>query len=369
MYFSAVKNTLKLIGVLAGIVLALYLAYLLRTILIYLAIAVIISLLGRPIMNLLGKAKIGRAYLPASLSALLVLSFFILFVVGVFSLFVPLIVQQAKIISSIDANEVAGAFAEPLNRVSQFLSDYELTEERFDEQYLRKQVRQVIQFGQISVVFQSIFGILGNVFIAIFSVLFMSFFFLRDGTLLQRILETMVPDNEVNHVRTILDNVKRLLTRYCFGLMIQVTLVTLIVSSSLYFFLGVENALIIGFMAGLLNLVPYLGPLMGGILGVFVIMLTNLELNFYEELLPLSGWVLVIFACMQLFDNMITQPVLFANVVNAHPLEIFIIISVAGTLYGITGMILAIPVYTVIRIIAKEFFSRYKVVSSLTRNL
>jgi len=364
-----VKNTLKLIGVLVAIALAVYGAYQVRIIILYVVLSAIISLLGRPFMNLLAKVKIGRFYLPNSLSAVMVLLFFILFVVGVFSLFVPLIAEQARIISRIDTNEVLQAFSEPLARTQQFLSDYELTEERFDERFVRNQVRELLQIGRISNIFQSIIGILGNIFVAVFSLVFMSFFFLRDGNLLRRMIEAVTPDEETPHVRSILDNTRRLLTRYCFGLLIQVTLVTLIVSTSLYFFLGIENALIIGFMAGLLNLVPYLGPIMGATFGIIIIMLTNLELNFYEELLPMSLWVLLIFAVMQLIDNMFTQPIIFSNVVNAHPLEIFIIISIAGTLYGITGMIVAIPVYTVIRIIAKEFFSHYKVVDKLTRNL
>lgn len=363
------KNALKLIGIVVAIALALYGAYLIRTIFLYLVLSAIISLLGRPLMNLLARVRIGRFHLPSSLNAILVLLFFILFIAGVFSLFVPLIIEQARIISQIDTNDVVQAFSEPMRRVQQFLSDYELTEERFDENFFKRQVREILQFGRISSIFQNIFDILGNIFIAVFSLIFMSFFFLRDGNLLRRMIEAITPDSEAAHVRSILANTKRLLTRYCFGLLIQVTLVTVIVSSSLYFFLGIENALIIGFMAGLLNLVPYLGPIMGATLGIIIIMLTNLELNFYEQLLPMSLWVLVIFAVMQLIDNMFTQPIIFSNVVNAHPLEIFIIISIAGTLYGITGMIIAIPVYTVLRIIAKEFFSQYKLVDKLTHNL
>ncbi len=360
---------MKLIGVVVAIALALYAAYLIRTIFLYLILSAIISLLGRPLMDLLGKVKIGRFRIPNSLIAIMVLLFFMLFVAGVFSLFVPLIIDQARIISNIDTNEVVSAFSEPMNRVQQFLSDYDLTEERFDENFFKRQVREILQFGRISSIFQNIFDILGNVFIAIFSLLFMSFFFLRDGNLLRRMIEGVTPDSEAPHVRSILANTKRLLTRYCFGLLIQVTLVTIIVSSSLYFFLGIDNALIIGFMAGLLNLVPYLGPIMGATLAIIIIMLTNLDMSFYDELLPLSGWVLFIFAIMQIIDNMFTQPIIFSNVVNAHPLEIFIIISIAGTLYGITGMIIAIPVYTVMRIIAKEFFSQYKLVDKLTHDL
>lgn len=326
-------------------------------------------MLGRPIMNLLNKVKIKRFRLSPSFNAIFILLFFVSLIVGLVSIFVPLVIQQARLLSEIDVNEVLNAFNEPMDRIQHFLAEYELSDERFDDKYVRMKIRELLKFSLISDAFQSAFGILGNVFVAIFSILFMSFFFLRDGSLLTKIITAITPRTESNHVKSILDNTKRLLTRYCFGLAVQVSLVTLIVSSSLYFFLGIENALIIGFLAGMLNLVPYLGPVMGAVLAVGIIMLTNLNLDFYEELLPLGGWVLLIFACMQLFDNMFTQPVIFSNVVNAHPLEIFIVISVAGTIYGITGMVFAIPVYTVLRIIAKEFFSHYKLVERLTKNL
>lgn len=326
-------------------------------------------MLGRPLMTALNKIKIRRFSPPPSLNAIVILVFFVGLVVGLISVFVPLVIQQARILTDIDVNEVIRAFSEPLKRAEAFLAEYELTDERIDEQYIKSKIRDLLRFSLISNAFQSVFGILGNIFIAIFSILFMSFFFLRDGSLLTKMITAITPRTESNHVKSILDNTKRLLTRYCFGLVVQVSLVTLIVSSSLYFFLGIQNALIIGFLAGMLNLVPYLGPIMGAILAVVIVMLTNLNLSFYGELLPMSGWVLVIFACMQLIDNMFTQPVIFSNVVNAHPLEIFIVISIAGTIYGITGMVFAIPVYTVLRIIAKEFFSHYRVVDRLTKNL
>lgn len=369
MYFSTVKTALKTIAIIVAIALMLYGLFLVRTILLYILIAALISMLGRPIMNLLNKVKIKRFKLPSSLNAVFILLFFISLIVGLVSIFVPLVIQQARILSATDVNEVLKAFNEPMERVQSFLAEYELSDEQFDEKYLRLKIRELLRFSVISDAFQSLFGILGNVFIALFSILFMSFFFLRDGSLLTKIITGITPRAESYHVKSILDNTKRLLTRYCLGLVVQVSLVTLIVSSSLYFFLGVENALIIGFLAGMLNLVPYLGPIMGAILAVGIVMLTNLDLSFYDELLPMSGWVLLIFACMQLIDNMFTQPVIFSNVVNAHPLEIFIVISVAGTIYGITGMVFAIPVYTVLRIIAKEFFSQYRIVERLTKNL
>jgi len=68
-------------------------------------------------------------------------------------------------------------------------------------------------------------------------------------------------------------------------------------------------------------------------------------------------------------DNFFTQPVIFANRVHAHPLEIFLVITIAGGLGGVIGMILAVPIYTLFRIVAQELFSGFKLVDRLTQNL
>ena len=72
---------------------------------------------------------------------------------------------------------------------------------------------------------------------------------------------------------------------------------------------------------------------------------------------------------MQLIDNFVFQPLIFSNSVKAHPLEIFIVIFSAGLLFGITAMLVAIPFYTIFRVMAKEFLHDFKFVQKLTRNI
>jgi predicted PurR-regulated permease PerM len=79
--------------------------------------------------------------------------------------------------------------------------------------------------------------------------------------------------------------------------------------------------------------------------------------------------VIGVFAAANLIDNTVLQPLIYSNSVKAHPVEIFLVILIAGSLAGIPGMILAIPTYTMLRVIAKEFLSQFKVVQSLTRNI
>ena len=143
------------------------------------------------------------------------------------------------------------------------------------------------------------------------------------------------------------------------------TIITIFVSVFLSI-LGIKNALLIGFFAALINVIPYLGPMIGAAFGVFITISSNLDLEFYNEMLPLLVKVVIVFASMQMLDNFLLQPFIFSNSVLAHPLEIFIIILVGAKLGGILGMVLAIPVYTVLRVVARVFLSEFKIVQKIT---
>jgi predicted PurR-regulated permease PerM len=124
-----------------------------------------------------------------------------------------------------------------------------------------------------------------------------------------------------------------------------------------------------GFLAGILNIIPYIGPIMGGALAVLIGFVTHINLPFRTELLPLMIWVVVVCAVVQIIDNWVFQPLIYSSSIKAHPLEIFIVFLMAGSLGGILGMIVAIPTYIVIRVFAKEFFNNFKFVQSITKNI
>ena len=145
-------------------------------------------------------------------------------------------------------------------------------------------------------------------------------------------------------------------------------IITLIVSTSLTI-LGVKNALLIGFFAAIMNVIPYIGPVIGAGFAVMITLSSNLDLPFYTEMMPLITKVLIVFGIMQLLDNVLLQPIIFSKSVKAHPLEIFIIVLVGAKLGGILGMVLAIPFYTAFRVIGKVFLSEFKVIQQLTKHM
>ena len=132
---------------------------------------------------------------------------------------------------------------------------------------------------------------------------------------------------------------------------------------------SIENAFVIAFLCALLNLIPYIGPLIGIFLMMLLTMTSNIGADFSTVILPKTIYVLIGFIIGQLIDNIFSQPYIFSNSVKSHPLEIFIVILVGGTLMGTTGMIVAIPLYTSLKVILKEFLFDNKIVKSITKNI
>ncbi|HPF94109.1 MAG TPA: AI-2E family transporter, partial [Tenuifilaceae bacterium] len=120
---------------------------------------------------------------------------------------------------------------------------------------------------------------------------------------------------------------------------------------------------------GILNVIPYVGPIIGTVLGLIIGVATNLDMNFATEMMPMLIFMLVVFVSVQLIDNFVFQPIIFSSSVHAHPLEIFIVLLIAGSVGGKLGMLLAIPSYTVLRVFAKEFFNNFRVVRKLTEKI
>lgn len=363
------NRNLKIISVAIGVILLLFVLWQIKLILLYILIAAILSLILRPLMRLLQKVKVGKFSLPQTSNALICLIVTILITIGFVSIFVPLIIKESRILASIDLKEALDAFQEPLQQFEQWISRYLLAEsdERLHDK-LENQIANYLDLNHIPTLFNTFLAALGNIFVAGFSIFFICFFFLKEEKLLLKIIHTASPEKYRNIINRILRNVINLLSRYFIGIFIQVIVITTLVTIGLTI-LGVENALVIGFFTGIINIIPYLGPIIGAIVGMIVAATSNLHLDFYSEMCPMLLKIACIFAIIQLLDNIVFQPFIFSNSVKAHPLEIFLMILISGSLAGVTGMILAIPTYTFLRIIAKEFLSQFRIVRSLTKNI
>jgi predicted PurR-regulated permease PerM len=329
---------------------------------LYFFFSLIFSLILTPVARALSHVRIRKKALPPWLISLvcIVLGFSVLFFILI--MFVPLLVKQAQILTNLDYQQLFASFERPLSELNTALNEADIIDRDLRviiSEYTRKNVNALLNSENLSAVFSGLLGFTGDLFITLFSVTFITFFMLKDGPLIRESLIAILPEAAAPHAREILNRIGYLLSRYLVGLVLQVTAITIIVSSA-FTVLGLENGLIIGLFAGLANLIPYLGPTLGAIFGLVITLSTNLEASGLSlEILPLTLQVLAVFAGMQLVDNAVFQPLIFSSSVRAHPLEIFTVILLGGRLGGILAMVLAIPTYTIIRVIAQELYQDY----------
>lgn len=354
---NIVKATLKLSLIALGIFIFLKL----KILLVYLLLAAVIALIGRPIVIFLKtKIKFGNL-LATSITLLLLVST----ILGVVSLFIPLVIQQGENLSLLNLN----ALEENLNQLLKEISGYfKLEESNFKDSASFKSLFNVENLEAIPEFLNYLLSLVGSFTVGLFSVTFISFFFIKDSRLLENAILIFVNDKSEDKLKKSFEKIKNLLSRYFLGLLLQISILLVLYSIILLVF-GIKNAFVIAFLCALLNLIPYIGPLFGAFLMMFLTMTSNLEADFSTVILPKTIYVMIGFTIGQLVDNIFSQPYIFSNSVKSHPLEIFIVILAGGTLMGTIGMIVAIPLYSSLRVILKEFLSDNKIVKSLTQNL
>lgn len=347
-----------------------FLIYYFSDIVIYVVISWVLSMLGQPIMNFFRHTlKFKRFKFGEALGSILTLIMFTMLFVTLFIVFVPLIVSQVNNFAELDYHEIYLSLEDPIQMLNEKLMGWGLVNDAgVGPETLRETIGTYFSLGELGSVFGSIFSFAGNFFIGIFSIFFISFFFLQDNTLFTNIILAIVPNKYELQTKKVISDISKMLRRYFIGLLIQVTTITILVSSALAL-LGIQNALLIGFFAAIINLIPYIGPLIGASFGVIITISSNLDVEFYSVMLPKILKVTVVFASMQLIDNFLLQPFIYGTSAKAHPLEIFIVILIAAKLGEIPGMVIAIPVYIVIRVIAGSFLNRFKLVQKLTGGL
>ncbi|PKQ69015.1 AI-2E family transporter [Labilibaculum manganireducens] len=337
----------------------------------YVLISVVLSFIGRPVVDFLNGLKIKKWQFPSVLSAGITLILLWMVMIMFFRTFIPMIASQAQDLSNIDVNAAVQSLEEPMQRIEAFVVKYSANGEAFDlKAVLVKNISSFVKISDVSDIFSSLVGTLGNAFIALFSISFITFFFLKDSSLFTEGVVVLVPARNEEGVRHVLDSIKKLLMRYFVGLFFEVILVGFMVTIGLTIVgLPFSTAVVIGLFAGIMNVIPYIGPIIGACFGMIIGIATNLDVDFYTGIVPLLGYMAIVFATVQVIDNILFQPLIYSNSVNAHPLEIFIVIIMAGSMAGILGMMLAIPSYTIMRVIAKEFFNKYRFVKKLTEKI
>lgn len=355
------NGILRAIGFLVLLSISIYFLYQIQAVIIYLIISLILTLIGKPIMSLLKT----RLRFPTILATITTLLFFFLIIVGFISLFIPLILSQSESLSLLNTAKIEQNINNLLNQIVVFLESHNIDSAKFLKE---TNLSSKIDFNFIPELLNTMLNTISSFGVGLASVLFITFFFLKDKVYFIENLKKLIPDTHEKAIINSLDKINHLLSRYFVGLLLQLGIVFLLYLIVLSIF-GISNAFIIAFLCAVLNIIPYIGPLIASIIAAVLTMISHLGSDFQTDTLPTTIYILIGFWIVQLIDNNISQPIIFSKSVSSHPLEIFLIILIAGFLFGILGMVIAVPLYTILKVIGKEFFPNNIVIQLITKNI
>lgn len=344
-----------------------------RSVLVYVILAFVVSLISQPLTHLLSKIRIKGKSAPDWLLAILSISIVMAGLILVITQMIPVvtnIIKEASVfkdMSLFDNNVSDYVNAWVVGLIPSLGEDYDAVSVLFD--YLKG----VSSEFSITGILGSVASVVIDLAVGLFAVVFISFFFVKDEKLFSKIVAALVPDRIEASVTEALLDVEHLLSRYFVGLLLEMMGVALLNFIGLWLIarIGFTYALGIGFIAGILNIIPYVGPIIGEVLGALLCMVlkygagVGLDVNIWFFALI----VLAIMLSVQLIDNFVLQPLIYSTSIQASPLEIFIVMLMASQLGGILGMLAAIPAYTVIRVFAGRFFYDKKLVRRLMPDL
>ncbi len=326
-------------------------------IVIYLTISLVLFLVGNPITNTLEKIKIKNKKLPDSIAALITLFLIIGIFTSLFLLIIPPLATEVDFLSQLNFYDVFH------NCLAQFPSIKALLLNFGTEDDLKNNITtQFSTFANttnITDILNNVTKYIGTLVGGIFCVLFITFFLLKDEQLVRQSLLTITPKGTEGPMGEILKRSKKMLSKYFAALFIDMLIVGG-VAFLILSILGIKNALIIAFIAGILNIIPYIGSAVTMVVAIFLGVSGCISSGSYELIGPTINKIFFTLLSINLIDGFIIQPFIFSNSVKAHPLEIFIVTLMAATIGGIFGMVVALPVYTLIRIVAKEFLTHLK---------
>lgn len=355
------KGIVYAVLLLSAIALLLLFLYKIQIVIVYLLISVILTMIGTPIVDFLRK----KLKFKNTTAVILTLSFYGLILIGFLSMFVPLITSQGQKLSLLDVANFETQFKNLTLQLQNYLTSKGIDGEKLMNNY---NFLSKLNFNFLTDFLNSLLSTISNFGMGLASVFFITFFFLKERVLFIRLFNYIIPDNHEEKIWNSITKINELLSRYFLGILLQLFIVFVLYFIVLVVF-GIENAIIIAFLCAILNIIPYVGPLIGSVLALVLSLLGNFNGSFTSEMLYTSIYVMIGFFVVQFIDNNISQPYIFSNSTKSHPLEIFLIILIFGMLFGITGMILAVPSYTILKVIGKEFLPNNKIIQSLTKDM
>lgn len=329
------ERVVKSVLALAGITVLGLLAYYYGTLIGYAIIAMIFSYILDPLVNRMQSAGMNRTF-----AIVLTLSALILILVWISTNVIPIVANQMV--------ELAGQLnIQNIQTITQQIDEqltrkFTFVPEGFLSSNLATVLENLFDVGEIPSALSNIIGVFTNIFSAALIIPFATFFFLKDGTKIRRDILQIVPNKYFETTLSLIDKIESRLGVYFRSVMLQ-SLIVAFASWVGLSVVGLNNALSVGIAVGLANTIPYFGPIIGYILSIIV---SIIEVGNFSLVLPCILAILMV----QILDNAVLQPLIFSRSADMHPVAILFIIMIGAETAGILGMLIAIPIATIIKI-------------------
>ena len=338
-YYSA----RKIIPIILGLLILAYLFYIFAQIIAMLVVSILVAMIFNPVVDFIEKTGFKRG-----LAVLLTFSTTGAFIFIGFSFLAPKIVNQfhtiSKAISPENLNAMIGQTEQAFKSLFPFLKSVNLVE----------RVTTFIQDLMMGWV-----NNLSNIFYSLISILaisvivpFMTFFLLKDNIKILHGIINIMPNKYFEVSYSVIKKISIQLSRFVRAWILDAFFVGLLSGSGLAL-LGIHNAASIGFIAGVGHLIPYFGPIIGGIPAIAISLIQFGNFSMLPNIILLFGIIYTI-------DNGIIQPNVLSKGTDMHPLVIIILILIGSELLGIFGMLLAVPTATIVKTAAREIYYGYK---------
>lgn len=358
----------RIFFLLPGLIVAGFLIWYFSHIVIFVAVATVIAIMGTPMVDFLDKISIGRFKIPHTFNVAVTLVLFLVILLGLLGMFIPLVISETEMISNIDWKALTNHFSKDISSIEQFMRRNGVMPRGATlETTIKQSLLKILDFGMFGNVLSSLIAFTGNFFFNLFSITFLAFFFMKDRKLLPGFLIRITPVKYVPLTRNIMDKSRVLLSRYFIGLIIQI-FANVVTYSLAFVIVGVDNPLVIGFFTGVIIIIPYIGGIIAMLVGVILGVTGVVSVGEYNLIFPMAMKILVAMFIVQTIDNNIFAPLIQGKSVKAHPVEVFLVVIAAASFGGIIGMVVAVPVYGFIKIVAGEIYNNYVLMKRLAEN-
>ena len=302
-----------------------------------------------PLVNLLMKIKVKNHHVSRTAAVAIVFLLLIAIIVSALSFLIPNILNQVEQLIQ-NMPEYIRSFQHFLTKIFQQKNlppwIVDLTKDVDINAYTKEIEESLSGFVKnfmmsITSSIGSIIGMVTSVTVTIVTVPFMLFYMLKDGHKLVPTITGVFSEKQANRIGELLEKMSETISKYISGQAIECLFVGTCTAIG-YGIVGVPFALLIGVFAGITNMIPYIGPYIG-LLPALILAMSN----------SVRQTILVIIVCVviQQIDGNLIYPNVIGKSLDIHPLTIIIILLVAGNLAGLLGMLLAVPVYAVIKVI------------------